>query len=116
MTTDTPIQFPDDDRTLLRQMFVIVQNMDSRLANVEDRLTKLETIVDERLHDTKPIWESVLKRLDGIEQEQRSIKIRLEKIETEFRSLRQAFMSNSAILNTMTLELERRVAELEKSA
>jgi len=37
------------------------------LANLNNRLTSLEAKVDARLHDTRPIWEAVLSRLDSIE-------------------------------------------------
>ena len=37
------------------------------LANLNNRLTSLEEKVDARLHDTRPIWEAVLSRLDSIE-------------------------------------------------
>jgi tetrahydromethanopterin S-methyltransferase subunit G len=37
------------------------------LANINNRLTGLEEKVDARLHDTRPIWQAVLSRLDGIE-------------------------------------------------
>jgi tetrahydromethanopterin S-methyltransferase subunit G len=37
------------------------------LSNLNSRLTSLEEKVDARLHDTRPIWEAVLSRLDSIE-------------------------------------------------
>ena len=37
------------------------------LTNLEGRLTALEEKVETRLHDTRPIWEAVLSRLDKIE-------------------------------------------------
>ena len=37
------------------------------LGNINSRLTSLEEKVDARLHDTRPIWEAVLSRLDSIE-------------------------------------------------
>ena len=37
------------------------------LGNLNNRLTGLEAKVDARLHDTRPLWEAVLSRLDSIE-------------------------------------------------
>ena len=42
-------------------------NINQRLDGLERRLTALEEKVDARLHDTRPIWEAVLSRLDSIE-------------------------------------------------
>ena len=68
-----------------------LSNINQRLNGLEARLTSLEEKVDARLHDTRPIWESVLSRLDGIETrldriETRldSMDARLEKVETKF--------------------------------
>ncbi|HEX8721772.1 MAG TPA: hypothetical protein VF736_14150 [Pyrinomonadaceae bacterium] len=44
--------------------------MDTRLASLEEK-------VDARLHDTRPMWEAVLARLDKIEA-------RLEKMDAKF--------------------------------
>jgi hypothetical protein len=37
------------------------------LSNLNNGLSSLEEKVDARLHDTRPIWEAVLSRLDSIE-------------------------------------------------
>lgn len=44
-----------------------MDRLESRLDGLEVRLTGLEDKVDARLHDTRPIWETVLARLDRIE-------------------------------------------------
>jgi chromosome segregation ATPase len=45
----------------------MITQLDSRLSGVENRLTTLEEKVDERLRETRPIWEGVLQRLTAIE-------------------------------------------------
>jgi chromosome segregation ATPase len=49
-------------------------DIDNRLTNVESRLTLVEERLDRRLSETRPIWEQVLIRLDGVD-------VRLAKIE-----------------------------------
>ena len=39
----------------------------ARLDSMDSRLSALEDKVDRRLHDTRPIWEQVLVRLDAVE-------------------------------------------------
>jgi len=53
--------------------------MDTRLTSVEERMASLEDKVDARLRETRPIWEGVLTRLDGIESE-------LARMNRQFRS------------------------------
>ena len=42
-------------------------SINQRLNGLEVRLTALEEKVEARMHDTRPIWEAVLLRLDRIE-------------------------------------------------
>lgn len=44
-------------------------SVEGRLTSLDGRLTSLEEKVDARLRETRPIWEGVLTRLDGIESE-----------------------------------------------
>jgi chromosome segregation ATPase len=59
-------------------------NINHRLTGLESRLTTLEEKVDARLHDTRPICEAVLSRLDSIESRLDNIEARLKKVETKF--------------------------------
>jgi hypothetical protein len=52
-------------------------NLNRRLDGLEVRLTSLEEKVEARLHDTRPIWEAVLSRLDSIDA-------RLERVDDKF--------------------------------
>ena len=82
MTDKTPIQFADDERQLLRQIAGLVQDMNFRLIDVDGRLSNLERKVDERLHDTKPMWEAVNNRLSAIETRLERVETRLGQVET----------------------------------
>ncbi|HEX8684957.1 MAG TPA: hypothetical protein VF654_00610, partial [Pyrinomonadaceae bacterium] len=55
---------------VLRELANINQRLnglEGGFTSLEGRLTSLEQKVDARLHDTRPIWEAVLSRLDKIE-------------------------------------------------
>src|ERR1051325_1131859 len=58
---------------VLREM----SKLHRRFDGLEGALTNLEEKVDARLHDTRPIWESVLSRLDSIEARLDRIEARL---------------------------------------
>lgn len=49
----------------------------ARFDALDARLTKLEERGDARLHETRPIWEAVLSRLDNIEGEMKAMNRRV---------------------------------------
>ena len=58
-----------------------IQQILSLLRGVDARLTGLEERVDRRLMETRPIWEQVLVRLDGIDGRLNGIDGRLDGID-----------------------------------
>lgn len=78
-TTETP-----DSRSFEERVFARFDALDARMGNFErrmdsfeSRLTSLEEKVDTRLRETRPIWEAMQARLDGIESEVKAINRRL---------------------------------------
>jgi len=76
----------DRFETRLGSLETKVDGLDSRLTSLETkvdglggRMTALEEKVDTRLRETRPIWEGVLARLEGIETE-------LARMNRQFRS------------------------------
>jgi tetrahydromethanopterin S-methyltransferase subunit G len=61
------------------------------LSNLNNRLTGLEEKVDARLHDTRPIWESVLLRLDTIETRLDRMEARLDSIDARLERVDDKF-------------------------
>ncbi len=60
MSEDPTKQFDNQaDGEKLTQILTVVQNLDGRLAGVEARLGNIEQKVEQRLYDTRPIWEKV---------------------------------------------------------
>ena len=76
------------------------------LANLNNRLTSLEEKVDARLHDTRPIWESVLSRLDTIETRLDSIDTRLDSIDTRLEKIDDKFEVVAEELLDMRTEIK----------
>ena len=56
-------------RQTLSQLDARLTSLEGRMTSLEGRMTSLEEIVDARLHDTRPVWESVQERLAGVEKE-----------------------------------------------
>ena len=70
MSEEENTQNIPDGRSFEERVFARFDALDARLNNLEER-------VDARLHETRPIWEAVLSRLDNIENEIKSINRRV---------------------------------------
>lgn len=74
----------------------------ARLSLVESRLNNLEEKVEARLYDTRPIWESVLARLDSMDERFNSMD---DKLDTFHRYLRE--------FHKDTVDMRSRINRLE---
>ena len=92
--SDNPTRETTDSRSFEERVFARFDSLDARMSRFESRLDSLETKVDAldgrltaleekvdaRLRETRPIWEAVLTRLDGVEN-------RLDGIEKEVKDI-----------------------------
>ena len=62
---DTTKQTPTEDK--LDSLISLVHQLVSDVQNLQSQVNALEQKVDARLHETRPIWEGVLARLEDIE-------------------------------------------------
>ncbi|MGB9181707.1 MAG: hypothetical protein WCB68_20925 [Pyrinomonadaceae bacterium] len=101
MSKDLTQEFPDA-RLFEERVFARFDALDTRLSGMDARLTSLEEKVDTRLHDTRPIWEAVLSRLDKIEDEIKSIKRQMKVLHEDVLQVREE-----------QVDLDERVTKLE---
>src|ERR1044071_10436152 len=69
---DTTKQMPTEDKLdslilLVHQLGTNMRELQSDVQNLQSQVNALEQKVDARLHETRPIWEGVLARLEDIE-------------------------------------------------
>jgi len=83
-----------------------LSNLNRRFDSLEVRLTNLEEKVDARLRDTRPIWESVLSRLDSIEARLDRIEGRLDSVETRLDSVETRLDRIEARLDKMDAKFD----------
>lgn len=62
--------------------------LEDHMASFDARLASLEEKVEERLHDTRPVWEGVQARLAGIETEMKSLSRYFRTLTADFFGLR----------------------------
>ncbi|MFY9221534.1 MAG: hypothetical protein WAQ98_02630 [Blastocatellia bacterium] len=70
-----------------------LDSMENKLVDFATQLSNLDSKVEARLHDTRPIWQSVLERLDKIESDLASLKENQEKSEQSAQEFRQELLS-----------------------
>ena len=98
---------------VLRELAHISQ----RLNGVEIRLNALEGKVEARLHDTRPIWESVLSRLVGVETRLDSMDARLDSMDARLDSIDARLKKVDAkfdVVASELLDVRSDVRELQK--
>ena len=105
MSEDLTKKIPKGDDNVV----VMLQNIDSRLQNLEKK-------VDERLHDTRPIWEKVVADIAQLQEGQtrlegevHEIKISVREIVWQIGGVAESYVK----VQGKTRELEGRVRDLE---
>ena len=88
MSEEITHQFPNNgfEKILARFDSIDTQlgSIGTRMDSFDVRLVSLEERVDRRLMETRPVWERVLQRLDGVDSRLASIEFeeRVTKLET----------------------------------
>lgn len=91
-----------------------IDSIDARLGSVEDRLRSLETKVEERLRETRPMWEAVQTQLAELRQSQDRLRGEMEK---GFRLVDRRLESQPVEYDRLYRyhrDLEERVEKVEK--
>jgi len=98
----------------LESMESRIDSIDSRLSGVEDRLGSLEAKVEERLKDTRPMWEVVQTQLASLRESQDRLRGEMEK---GFRLVDRRLESQPVEYDKLYRyhrDLEERVEKIEK--
>ena len=70
-------------KTDMQDIKLRVGNMENNLVYFGTRLQVLEEKVDQKLYNTRPIWESVLNKLDSIESRLERLKSSLDRVKAD---------------------------------
>ncbi|HSQ19006.1 MAG TPA: hypothetical protein VLR92_01400, partial [Blastocatellia bacterium] len=91
-----------------------VESVESRLKNVEERLGSLETKVEDRLKETRPMWELVQAQLQDLRESHERLRAEMEK---GFRIIDRRLEIQPIELSRVygyQRDLEERVEKIEK--
>jgi len=72
-TQKLPTNGNDDSKIL-----TAIENLETHVTKMDNRLQSLEKKVDERLHDTRPIWHKVVADIAELQSGQKRLEDRLE--------------------------------------
>jgi len=102
--------------TRLESLETRLESFDARLGSLETRLGSLETKVDERLKDTRPMWEAVQTQLAELRESQDRLRGEMEK---GFRLVDRRLESQPVAYDKLFRyhrDLEERVEKIEKQS
>jgi hypothetical protein len=114
MSEDLTQNLPGSQNDALAQILSAVQGLDVRVQSMDDRLGSLEVKVEERLHDTRPIWEKVVEDIRQLREGQDSLR---GEVNTGLRDINRKF----SIFNDTLIQMQAdyrdiydRVRDLER--
>ena len=124
MSEDLTKKLPRTDSEKLTLILTTVQNLDTRVTNIELRLTNverrfdrleqrldnLEQKVEERLYDTRPIWEKVVADIARLQEGQTRLEGSVREISYKLDVLNETTLTVQA----KHKDLDVRVRELER--
>src|SRR5262245_9293914 len=126
MTEDLTQQLPRTTDEKLTIILSTVQATAVRVDKLEHRLDRLEQKVDERLYDTRPIWQKVVIDIgqlqgtaDQVQKSQEAVRSDCDEIKMSIRDIYDRFdVLTEAIIGTQVRhrDIERRVKALESNS
>jgi hypothetical protein len=106
MSEDLTKKLPHSTDEKLTLVLTTVQTLAVRAEKIEHRLDRLEQTVDERLYDTRPIWEKVLADVSQLQQGQEQLQRGQELLTAEVRSVRRDVDSRVGGIYGMLSEIQ----------
>ena len=110
MSEDLTQKLPKTDGEKIALILTIVTKIESDYANVARRLNNLEHKVDERLYDTRPIWQKVVADIAQLQEGQNRLEGSVREISFKLDVLNDTMLTVQA----KHKDLDVRVRELEQ--
>lgn len=101
MSEDTTRNLSASHDDALAQILSAVRDLGTRVKSMEDRLNSLETKVEERLYDTRPIWEKAIAEIKQLQEGQ-------ARLETNVTQLREGQDALRREVNTGLRDINRK--------
>ena len=109
----------DNLASQVQQLIDIARNTDAKIQNMDARLERIETAVNERLYDTRPLWADITPRIEAIDARTVIVEASLSEINSslnELKYLMRAVNDNALRTQAHIRQVEDRVDGLESKA
>ena len=88
------------------------ENLEDWVGNINTRLQRLEKTVEERLYDTRPIWQKVLEDIGQLQKGQTKIQETLQAETNEIKTSLLDLYRGQTTLNDVVLKVHRDLHDL----
>ena len=92
-----------------------MENLVTWVGNIDTRLQRLEQKVEERLYDTRPIWQKVLEDIGKLQKGQTKIQETLQAETNEIKNSLLDLYRGQTALNDVVLKVHRDFHDLDRS-
>ena len=94
MSEDLTKKLPNSDTEKLNEILASIQNLEGRFGNLESRVNSIdsrfqhvEQTLEQRLHDTRPIWHKVVADIGELQSGQKRIEEALSRLNSTVRDV-----------------------------
>jgi BMFP domain-containing protein YqiC len=98
MSEDLTKKLPANDSEKLTLILLTMQTLAARVENLEHRFDDLDHKVDERLYDTRPIWQKVATDIAHLQEGQDALRADMGEMK---KSMRDVYYRFDVLNNTM---------------
>jgi seryl-tRNA synthetase len=102
MSEDLTKKLPTNDSEKLTYVVIAVQDLASRLQALDNKVEALDNKVEERLYDTRPIWEQVVTNVAQLQESQQ----RTEEQSREIRTILRDILRRLSIFNDTLVTMQ----------
>ena len=120
LTKKFPKSGPDKENMILtavddlgKSMRSSMENLVTWVGNIDTRLQRLEQKVEERLYDTRPIWQKVLEDIGKLQKGQTKIQETLQAETNEIKNSLLDLYRGQTALNDVVLKVHRDFHDLD---
>ena len=106
MSEELTQNLPSSQDGTLAQILTIVQNLSTQLGSLEQRFGSLEQKVEERLYDTRPIWEKVQADIARLQEGQQGLREGQESLAREINTHWRDMNRKLSIFNDTLAEIQ----------
>lgn len=105
MTSDITKNLSDSEK--LDFIVNAVSDLNRRMSTLEERQTTLETLVHDRLHDTRPIWQAVLEQMQTQQAQLQTLQEQMQAQQAQLQMLQEQLQRQQEQLQAQQAQLDR---------